>query len=622
MKEAVQVICYGIFFLLLPFTAQPQVFDAANCAVNAAPVITPQVEYVKTVQPVSVEELIAGNGIEAFKKLPDKPVIFSGYDPYYYSFRFFIKNEDTISKPLRLLMGPIGISDAELFVVKNRTPVSLAKNGYRYSFEKRAYPHCHYVFPFFVHSQSVDTFYLITDNQHTFKTVAFSILHPDALIQKQDNVYFLFGIMLGALLLFFITNLYLWLTQKESIHCWYSIYVLMLILLLMKNEHLDEQFLGTDSELGYRLSPIQGIGSLCIFFLMHVICLFFRHQPNGKMLTTISNIVKWNLLLSAIAHFIVFYIQPGYKTETFFFEWANKSTLLGVVMIMINCTYYLIRGFKPAIMVFIGTFVFLMGAIERLLVVSNATYLFPPSLFQVGMIAEAGIISFALMYRYSIYKNEKDKLSRELQQQKLNEIKQVIAAQELEQARIAADLHDELGGNLAAIKMVLQGIVPPHPAAEQVTGLIDKASENARNIAHNLMPPEFGTTSLTELLRNYFNRLGTTTSVRFHFLSSGEDNYFDKQETIMVYRILLELTNNILKHSEADEATVQLVYYDKYLEIMVEDNGKGFSGNIKKGMGIKNIESRVKFLEGKITIDSGGKGTTVMIQVPYKILYL
>jgi signal transduction histidine kinase len=136
------------------------------------------------------------------------------------------------------------------------------------------------------------------------------------------------------------------------------------------------------------------------------------------------------------------------------------------------------------------------------------------------------------------------------------------------------------------------------------------------------MPPEFGTTLLTELLRNYFNRLGTTTSVRFHFLSSGEDNYFDKQETIMVYRILLELTNNILKHSEADEATVQLVYYDKYLEIMVEDNGKGFSGNIKKGMGIKNIESRVKFLEGKITIDSGGKGTTVMIQVPYKILYL
>ena len=82
----------------------------------------------------------------------------------------------------------------------------------------------------------------------------------------------------------------------------------------------------------------------------------------------------------------------------------------------------------------------------------------------------------------------------------------------------------------------------------------------------------------------------------------------------------MELSNNILKHSHASEATLQLIYYDMYLEIMAEDNGTGFSEvqNENEGMGLKNIKSRISYLKGEMNIDSGKTGTTVMIQIPYK----
>ena len=86
----------------------------------------------------------------------------------------------------------------------------------------------------------------------------------------------------------------------------------------------------------------------------------------------------------------------------------------------------------------------------------------------------------------------------------------------------------------------------------------------------------------------------------------------------MIYRIILELTNNIIKHSQATEGTIQLIHYNNHVEIMVEDNGKGFNNTKVDGIGLSNVQSRVNFLQGNINIDTGNHGTTIMIRVPYK----
>lgn len=320
----------------------------------------------------------------------------------------------------------------------------------------------------------------------------------------------------------------------------------------------------------------------------------------------------------AVVQFTVFYLQPGNLPELIIFHITNKVGLVAILLIIIGCVYSFYKGFKPALFLLFGQLLFLTGVVLRGLFIKMENHIFPPSVFEIGLMAEIFIISYGLMYRYNQYKKEKETLAVQLQEEKIKSAEEILKAQEQEQKRIAADLHDELGGNLAAIKMTLQSFNLPEPQSDTLNYLIDIASNNARHIAHNLMPPEFENTSLQILLEKFYQRINMEGKINFHFYYSGKNNRFNKQEDLVIYRIIMELTSNIVKHAHATEAAIQLIYHEKQLTIAAEDNGKGFTKETSPGMGLKNVEARVHFLSGSINVDSGNKGTTIMIQIPFK----
>ena len=594
--------------------------QTAKRSINSDPeivVMTKYVEAVKTNTPVPLDSVLNPSLQQQFRLLPDKPVFFSGYDPYYYWLRFFINNNDTLPRQLFILMGPIGERDAELFQSDNGKWKSCGKSGNKYRLANRAHYYPHTVFPLTLRPSFTDTFYMRMDQKGNFKTFAFALVHPQKLKKIESRVYFLFGFMIGILLLFAALNVYLFFSLKDKMHAWYSLYNVSLIFLLMKNEGLDQQFLGLDSETAYRLSPIVGVGAVTILLLVHVVQLFLNNINRESFIYRLTIFIKFNILISAIIHIIIFYQRPGYQIEEAAFEWANKSTIAGVLIIPINCIVSFLKGFKPAMFMLAGSLIFLLGSMERLLVMSTPTYLFPPSVFEVGMVVEAGIISFALMYRYNLFKKEKERLALELEKKRSEAGTEVLIAQENERKRIAEDLHDELGSSLAALKLKLQKTGLSNTELKDILYTIDKASDDTRNIAHNLMPPEFEKTSLENLLSSYYSKLNSETTINFTFHSSGSNHHFSKEEELIVYRIIMELTNNIFKHSQATEAAIQLIYYEDYLELMAEDNGKGIKLQKGDGIGLKNTMSRVNYLNGTLQIDSNN-GTTIMIQIPYK----
>jgi signal transduction histidine kinase len=315
---------------------------------------------------------------------------------------------------------------------------------------------------------------------------------------------------------------------------------------------------------------------------------------------------------------MVFYMQPSNEIEYIVFHITNKTGMAAILLIIVACIYSFHRGFKPALFLLAGQLLFLAGVILRGLFIGMNQHVFPPSVFEIGLMAEVIIISYGLMYRYNQYKKEKENLAFQLQKEKVNTTKEIQNTQEQEQKRIAADLHDELGGNLAALKMTLQSFNLPAEQAETLNHLIDTASDNARHIAHDLMPPEFENTTLEVLLDKLYQRINMEGAINFHFYYSGKNNQFNKQEDLVIYRIIMELTNNIIKHSNATEASIQLVYHENQLTLVIEDNGKGINGNSNSGIGLKNVRLRVNFLSGSTNIDSGKNGTTIMIQIPFK----
>jgi two-component system, NarL family, sensor kinase len=222
-----------------------------------------------------------------------------------------------------------------------------------------------------------------------------------------------------------------------------------------------------------------------------------------------------------------------------------------------------------------------------------------------------------------------------LQQQQIRELqkdKQLVAVdsllkgQEEERGRLARDLHDGLGGLLSGVKFSLINmkdnlIVTPDNMMvfEQSLDLLDTSIKELRRVAHNMMPELLSKFGLDEALKEYCNNIKNTKQLVVKYQSLGMDNRIDKNMEIIIYRIIQELLNNTLKHSGASEAFIQLIRQGDRLNIVMEDNGKGFDMALlekSSGAGWANIRSRVEYLQGQLDIHSEpGKGVLVNIEI-------
>jgi len=120
---------------------------------------------------------------------------------------------------------------------------------------------------------------------------------------------------------------------------------------------------------------------------------------------------------------------------------------------------------------------------------------------------------------------------------------------------------------------------------------------------------------LEDALKDFCQSMNTD-DTQISFYCNDLSAITDKNTQLILYHIMLELMNNAIRHAEATNILLQCTLEDKLLLIDVEDNGKGFDVEAtKRNMGLNNIEMRVKYLEGKMTIDSRpGKGTTISIE--------
>jgi signal transduction histidine kinase len=137
------------------------------------------------------------------------------------------------------------------------------------------------------------------------------------------------------------------------------------------------------------------------------------------------------------------------------------------------------------------------------------------------------------------------------------------------------------------------------------------------------MPATLSKLGIVAALQNLIGKISSHSGLQVQFSAHGFDGRLDESTEISIYRIVLELINNVVKHADADKVTVQMIKYPSYINLTVEDNGKGFDYEKaleqKKGIGLGNIASRVEYLNGTLSLDSSaGKGTTVIIDIPYK----
>ncbi|MFC7358511.1 histidine kinase [Jejudonia soesokkakensis] len=257
-------------------------------------------------------------------------------------------------------------------------------------------------------------------------------------------------------------------------------------------------------------------------------------------------------------------------------------------------------------------------------------------MIQYGLIALGVLLVLSLFFfRYRLKSQhtistqneaiQKQKITDLQQKNKLLAMSSMIEGQEAERLRIAKDLHDSLGGLLSTVKAhftAIQNEIKQLEAlniTEKTNHLIDEACVEVRRISHNMMPHALSIAGLQGAIEDagaHLNSQGYNTTVEIKNLPRR----LSETREVMIYRLIQEILSNIRKHAKAKSILIQLLGHEDLINLIVEDDGKGFvyeTAVMKGGLGLKSINSRVQFLDGTIDWDtSPGNGTLITITIP------
>lgn len=241
----------------------------------------------------------------------------------------------------------------------------------------------------------------------------------------------------------------------------------------------------------------------------------------------------------------------------------------------------------------------------------------------------AALVIILVLYRiYSVRKLAKQ--SKQLHNQEINEllanqelkmIQAMIEGEEKERSRVAEDLHDRLGSTLSATRMHLEVLEESAPKnignqTNQLLGMLDKAIEDTRQISHNLLSGVLTKFGLVAALKDLKNTVEGANRLSVHLSYSNYHNPLTQEQELHLFRVLQELVSNTLKHADAGLIEIKLDRLRDQFQILFSDNGKGFDTHSQfEGIGIRNIESRLKTVGATWQIESDSRGTKVKISL-------
>jgi signal transduction histidine kinase/Flp pilus assembly protein TadD len=239
-----------------------------------------------------------------------------------------------------------------------------------------------------------------------------------------------------------------------------------------------------------------------------------------------------------------------------------------------------------------------------------------------------------LLYRNFNHRNKLLWQNQKLKEQRITELEQerklvaaqsVMKGQEAERSRLARDLHDGVGGLLSGVKLSMSNMKgnvflseENAQTFENVISQLDQSIAELRRVSHNMMPEALIKYGLKEALENYCENMNFSGKINVQLQTYGMEKRMEQSTEIIIYRMIQELLNNVIKHADARNVLIQLVRKEDHFNLTVEDDGKGIDAKEnenKTGAGLANIKARAEYLNGNVDIVSKkGEGTSVNIE--------
>ena len=263
--------------------------------------------------------------------------------------------------------------------------------------------------------------------------------------------------------------------------------------------------------------------------------------------------------------------------------------------------------------------------------IRNRNFLLTALAFLLFSIVTGSLVYTNRLRKHKITEKEKQleqqKVSNLLKEQELVAIDAMIEGQEKERQLIASDLHDDLGALMATLQLNFDNLNKHRDSKDtemlfaRIKTLIKEAYQKIRSIAHAKNSGVIAKQGFLTAITNNANKISKLNGIKIEVREHGlENNRLENSMELTIFRIVQELITNIVKHADATHAIIHFTNYEDSLNIMVEDDGKGFDTTKitkSKGLGIHSIEKRVELMGGTMIVESIlGKGASIIIDVP------
>ncbi len=552
-----------------------------------------------------------------------------GIEPDYVWLYFRIRNEGAAQTAV-FMLDRIDIHHFQCFRRRNGQIDTLALTGDALPFHSRPVKVNYFAVPIPLAAGEQSEIVILLDKRHEFISGNVSLYSSGKFLQAVRLDSAVTAFFLGIAGFIFLFNVLLWLSLRDSVYLFFLAHVASTILYVLSSLGYGFEFIWPELVFSNALVMVimAALWAGTNLFLMKR---FLGLNSSTSRYTRATTGLAWYILFisftgCSIALFQqqelpVYILQLG---EFLLITWIIANAVL-VVAVFIEQ----IRKRNKAAYIYVAALGFtILGTIIYALTLLNLVNAghFTINWLLPGFLMEQIILAYGLTIRFNSFRQQSLNLQLTLARERNQMTTQVINAQEAERKRLAADLHDDLGGTLATLRRRLgdlrQRLRDPQAAdaLNKLEPLVQKSTYDLRRIAHNLRPPEFERLGLRHAL-DQLVQSQPAQPTRFSFVVAGRERRLPLDTELNLYRIVSELVQNIHKHAEAGRAALQLLYYEDHLSVMIEDDGLGDrvtkNSGTGVGLGLKNCSLRAEYIGASLRREVTGAGTLVVLDVPY-----
>jgi signal transduction histidine kinase len=500
------------------------------------------------------------------------------------------------------------INFLKVWVCRNDTIVkSFPLTGDHLPFTSKSLPERIFSFPLSTDEHTNDTLIIAAEKRNTTFKLEIDFSDQQKHLQTLQTSMIYWGLMSGLAFMLLIINMYLFFSSKEWVYCWYGLYLFFFICYIGTDTGLFFEYLYPNApQINDLIRPL--FFTLCVMPLI----LFYSTLLNlSKYLPRLYRINAVVLIIYIIVFFIAFATCLTANPNVYQFWLKIQSVYTPTIFLLllaesVYCVWLRIPFASFALTSFFVLFFFVailsMGQNDVLpanWVTNNAHY--------IGMITDALIVAFSLVYRYKIFKRESDAMRKKYIQQQEKIFHETSVWQQQEMERMSSLLHDSIGGDIGMLRLKTETMELTEEGRNKLSEFIHKIGDEVRYMSHHFSPILLKERGLYDALQEIVQRMkeDRKISVQFEWVGDKESPSFKYQ--IIIYRIIQELLQNVKKHAKATEVIVQIMMSSATIGIYVEDNGQGQTqaNNIKDGIGLKSIRHLTELLNGKFEVSAG-----------------